>query len=358
MRDEQKGQRLNRLQINNPEVSKYPALFASTLTDLIVVGAVYTDGTATEFSQGGPLVTVCAPAAVKAGTRIIGIACADSRGTGKAYKVGTSFAAPQVAGLAAYFMSTVPSLLVPGKVAQNVKNYIVSKAYSRKRGPLAIFNDFDFRTGRTCAVAARRSRNKRNEISTLDACLQSYPSMTSTYQAEESQRVREAGGKNGTLNFPGTLPDATRALKPSVSTTIPSAISTNTKKILSSTKKESTPTPTTNLYSASADPSTKTSATILTSIPLTTVMVLETDYLPPPPRGTVTSVVWLTPSSPSSTTAVHATIETPLFLPCIEGLTNTLEAECWKKCQGGKCGLFINPFGNSQPWWTCERCPT
>ena len=163
------------MQLNNPDVSKYPALFAETLLDLIVVGAGYTDRTATEFSQGGPLVTVCAPAAVKAGTRIAGITRADSISTGRAYKVGTSFAAPQVAGIAAYFMSTVPSLLVPGQVAQNVKTYIVSKAYSRNRGPLAIFNDFDFRTGTTCTVAARRIRNRRDAASSLDACLLSDP---------------------------------------------------------------------------------------------------------------------------------------------------------------------------------------
>ena len=122
--------RLTSTQLNNPTVSKYPALFAETFADLIVVGTVYTHGTATEFSQGGLLVTVYAPATVKAGTRSAGISCANSISTGKAYKVGTSFAAPQVAGIAAYFMSNVPSLLVPGQVAQNVKTYIVSKAYS------------------------------------------------------------------------------------------------------------------------------------------------------------------------------------------------------------------------------------
>ncbi|KAF6225905.1 hypothetical protein HO133_009908 [Letharia lupina] len=195
------------LQLNNAEVSKYPALFADTLTGLIVVGAVYTDGTATGFSQGGPLVTVCAPAAVKAGTRVTGITCADSLTTGKDYRVGTSFAAPQVAGLAAYFMSTVPSLLVPGQVGQNVKDYIVSKVYSRNRGPLAVFNDFDFRTGAACAIAARKARNKREVTSSLDACLQSYPPTASTYQAEKPQTPASATSSRAWLGLVSVVPD-------------------------------------------------------------------------------------------------------------------------------------------------------
>lgn len=163
-------------------MNKYPALLAGTLSDLIVVGAVYTDGTATEFSQGGPLVTVCAPAAVKAGPRIHGISCADSCGAGKNVKPGTSFAAPQVAGLVAYFKSTVPSLLVPGQVPRRVKNYIVSKAYSRHRGPIAVFSNFDFRTGRQYAVGPPRWRIKR-DVSSVDVCLQSYPPIALTSQA-------------------------------------------------------------------------------------------------------------------------------------------------------------------------------
>ena len=372
-------------QAKHPEVSKYPALLAGILADLIVVGAVYTDGTATEFSQGGPLVTVCAPAAVKAGTRIAGISCADSLSTGRAYKVGTSFAAPQVAGLAAYFMSTVPSLLVPGQVARNVKNYIVSRAYSRNRGPQAIFNDFDFRTGTTCAVAARRVRNKRDRVSSLDACLQSYPPTASVFQIENSQITTLAGSASAvrwaSLDATSTVPPSTLentsvATPPGSPTfgseVLPSAqgASTSTRALRSGSpslllslnaspsilSSENTISPTTNL--ATGDRLTVTSSRSLHYPAITTEVVLKTTYLAPPPREVVTSVVWVPPLSPSSIASVPKSTKTSEFPPCISGVTSTVEVECEEFCLGGTCAVYTDPFGNSQPWWRCEGCVT
>ena len=346
------------MQLNNPAVSKYPALFAETLTDLIVVGAVYTDGTATEFSQGGPLVTVCAPAAVKAGTRIVGISCADSTGTGRAYRVGTSFAAPQVAGIAAYFMSTVPSLLVPGQVAQNVKNYIVSKAYSRNRGPLAIFNDFDFRTGTTCAAAARRRRARRDTASSLDACLQSEPPTPSTYQTDGLQTFTTAGSSEIAtgLGSVGGLPSIPSMTETSVHTETSDPRSS---RILGSEVAQSAQAVDVRTTSLEG------SRGLLTSTPspfnqaVTTEVVLQTTSLPPPSRETITSVVWVSPpSSSSSTVGVSQPIVTPMIRSCVSRYTSTYEPKCTENCWGGKCAVFTNPFGNSQPWWTCEDCPT
>ena len=348
---------LIRMQLNNPSVSKYPALFAETLTDLIVVGAVYTDGTATEFSQGGPLVTVCAPAAVKAGTRIIGISCADSIGTGRDFKVGTSFAAPQVAGIAAYFMSTVPSLLVPGQVAQNVKNYIVSKAYSRNRGPLAIFNDFDFRTGTTCAVAARKRRIRRVAVSSLDACLQSEPPTASTI-TDGLQTLETTSSPEVTtgLGSVGWLPD--------VASMTTSSVLTDKSVLRSSSILGSEVTQSAQAVD-SGTTSPEGSHGLLTSTPspynqaVTTEVILQTTSLPPRSRETVTSVVWVSPaSSPSSVAGVSQPIETSIIRSCISRYTSTYEPECMENCWGGKCAVFTNPFGNSQPWWTCQDCPT
>ena len=338
------------MQLNNPTVSKYLALFAKTLTDLIVVGAVYTDGTATEFSQGGPLVTVCAPAAVKAGTRIVGISCADSIGTGRAYRVGTSFADSQVAGIAAYFMSTVPSLLVPGQVAQNVKNYLVSKAYSRNRGPLAIFNDFDFRTGTTCAGAARRRRNRRDAASALDACLHSEHPTASTYQADGLQTLTAAGSSEVVLT------DVSSMTISSVRTdkSVPRSSSILVSKVAQSAQGDDVPT-------TSLDGSRGLLISTFSSYnqAVTAEVILETTFLPPPPRETVTSVVWVSsPSSSSSMADISQPIVTPIIRPCISGYTNTFEPKCTDNCWGGKCAVFTNPFGNSQPWWTCEDCPT
>jgi hypothetical protein len=66
---------------------------------------------------------------------------------GSQQAIGTSFAAPQVAGLAAYFMS-LPSLQSQfqsggiRRVAQNVKDYIVQAAYNRPSAsnPLSAYN--------------------------------------------------------------------------------------------------------------------------------------------------------------------------------------------------------------------------
>ena len=346
------------MQVNNDEVSKYPALFAETLSDLIVVGAVYTDGTATEISQGGPLVTVCAPAAVKAGTRIVGISCADSIGTGRAFRVGTSFAAPQVAGIAAYFMSTVPSLLVPGQVAQNVKNYIVSKAYSRNRGPLAIFNDFDFRTGNTCAAAARKRRIRRDAASLLDACLQSDPPTVSTYHADGLHTLTTAGSSEVAtgLGLQGGLTDVPFVTKSSVhtDTSVP-----RSSQILGSEVTQSAQAVDVRTSSPEGSLGPPVSTPSPYNQTITTEVILKTTSLPPPSRETVTSVVWVSPPPSSSSMAdVSQPIVTPIIRPCITGYTNTLEPKCTENCWGGKCAVFTNPFGNSQPWWTCEDCPT
>ena len=322
-----------------------------------MVGAVYTDGTATEFSQGGPLVTVCAPAAVKAGTRIVGISCADSTGTGRAYRVGTSFAAPQVAGIAAYFMSTVPSLLVPGQVARNVKNYIVSKAYSRNRGPLAIFNDFDFRTGTTCAIAAHRRRNRRDVASSLDACLQSEPPTASTHQADGLQTLTTADSSDLT-----TRPGSAGALTdvPSITT---SNVHTDTSVPRSSSTLASEAAQSAQAVDArTTSPEGSRGPLLSTPSPynqaVTTEVILRTTSLPPPSRKTVTSVVWVSPPSSSSSMAgVSQPIVTPIIRSCISGYTSTYEPKCTEHCWGGKCAIFTNPFGNSQPWWTCEDCP-
>ena len=346
------------MQVNNPEVSKYPALFAETLSDLIVVSAIYTDGTVTEFSQGGPLVTVCAPAAVKAGTRIVGISCADSIGTGRAYRVGTSFAAPQVAGIAAYFMSIVPSLRVPGQVARNVKRLIVSKAYSRNRGPLAIFNDFDFRTGTTCAIAARKRRNRRDIASPVDACLQSEPPTASTHQADGLQTLTTA---DSSVLTTGSGPAGALTDVPSMTTSNVHADTfvPRSSSILGSEVAQSAQTVGARTTSPEVSRGFLTSTMSPYNQAITTEVILQTTSLPPPSRETVTSVVWVSPPSSSSSMAGFSQpIVTPIIRSCISRYTSTYEPRCTENCWGGKCAVLTNPFGNSQPWWTCEDCPT
>jgi hypothetical protein len=114
---------------NRKNVDRYPGLFASDIDGLIVVGAVDNVGNTATFSQGGPLLHVSAP-----GNKIT---CANSTGGSKTGS-GTSYAAPQVAGLIAYFMSLPGNGLGSigsGQIPGNVKNLLISSAsYPRKSG--------------------------------------------------------------------------------------------------------------------------------------------------------------------------------------------------------------------------------
>ena len=116
-----------------PTVDRYPALWAGDINGLIVVGATDNDGNLAAFSQGGPLVSVWAPA--------VQIRCADNQMGVNQKKSGTSYAAPAVAGLAAYFMGLPGNGLGQpgsGQMAGNVKNLITTLAWPRKTGATEI----------------------------------------------------------------------------------------------------------------------------------------------------------------------------------------------------------------------------
>lgn len=111
------------------EVDSLPSSFSPKLP-LIVVGGVDPDsGDRTMDSNFGPAVTVSAPSEV--------VCASPLDGSGWA-KQGTSFAAPAVAGLVAYFLSSqdVGPMLrrTPGLIVQTVKQYIVESAYIRPDG--------------------------------------------------------------------------------------------------------------------------------------------------------------------------------------------------------------------------------
>ncbi|KAJ5595505.1 uncharacterized protein N7459_001713 [Penicillium hispanicum] len=106
-------------------VDDYPALFAEEVAfenNMIVVGSVDVYGQRSLFSQVGWLVDTWAPGEIVTTIdhtaandadkiKIQGVACAVKSGTtGTTEKWGTSFSAPQVAGLAAYLYSSDPSL--------------------------------------------------------------------------------------------------------------------------------------------------------------------------------------------------------------------------------------------------------
>lgn len=98
---------------------------------IITVGSVDPEtGVRRPTSPGGPLVTIYAPGLVK---------CASPTTSGGRVKDGTSYAAPMVAGLAAYYFSLPdlgdmirnnPTSAIPGVM----KGYIIDKAYVRQGG--------------------------------------------------------------------------------------------------------------------------------------------------------------------------------------------------------------------------------
>ncbi|KAJ5578049.1 uncharacterized protein N7459_007013 [Penicillium hispanicum] len=130
-------------------VDQYPALFAQEADfaeSMVVVGSVDIDGYPSKFSQGGPLVQVWAPGTISRNDpKLWGVECAANTGTnGYVRKEGTSFAAPTVAGVAAYLLSVYPELRVSGSSGKLVAQRLKRNAYVRmdlRGGMPAVWNE-------------------------------------------------------------------------------------------------------------------------------------------------------------------------------------------------------------------------
>lgn len=117
-----------------PEVDLWPALFADEKefeANMLVVGSANISGKLATYSKGGPLVKVLAPIDLGLSGSPEESLCADSRNTGEyILDKGTSLAAPMVAGMAAYYLSILPELRVPGG-GRLVRKHILDTAYKR-----------------------------------------------------------------------------------------------------------------------------------------------------------------------------------------------------------------------------------
>ncbi|KAL0937333.1 subtilisin-like protease [Colletotrichum truncatum] len=152
------------------DVDSWPPLLAGSGVPIINVGAVDNTGKNASFSQGGPLVHVMAPG--------VQVQCAANSFFSNTQKLdGTSFAAPAVAGLAAYLLALgeYPELYQSGKVAENMKKLLIDMAYQRvPDGGQVVFN------GQGAVCSRPRSAKMRRQDLSGEAC--SVVSSTSTIQ--------------------------------------------------------------------------------------------------------------------------------------------------------------------------------
>lgn len=110
------------------EIDTYPPLLADQHS-LIIVGAVAKGGSIAAFSQGGPMLTTAAGG--------VDVACATDEGDGAfRLKQGTSFAAPLVAGVVAYWLShpDYAGAFPAGQVAEAAKASITELQWARIEG--------------------------------------------------------------------------------------------------------------------------------------------------------------------------------------------------------------------------------
>ncbi|KAK4979605.1 hypothetical protein LTR28_003706 [Elasticomyces elasticus] len=122
-------------------IDRYPKIFAADDFPIINVGNTLANGNANKYSQIGPKLHVWA-----VGTDIT-CASAKRKDPNKPWSpdrknYGTSFAAPQVAGLLAYFLSldTVPFSTKHGTLALNARNFMRDRASYQRGGPGGIAN--------------------------------------------------------------------------------------------------------------------------------------------------------------------------------------------------------------------------
>ncbi|APA10045.1 hypothetical protein sscle_05g048150 [Sclerotinia sclerotiorum 1980 UF-70] len=162
-------------------VRKYPVMFAaSDIPEMLVVGAVDLDGSKTEYSNIDTFVSV----------HVFGATFCPNGLGGTQYQYGTSFSAPLVSGLAAYFLglsSLREKFEAESKPALKVaalKAYIVKLAWSRDKSAIeTIYNGVEWsEVDLTCPADA----NGQDGTDTCATSTTSTSTTTSTTTASTS----------------------------------------------------------------------------------------------------------------------------------------------------------------------------
>lgn len=181
------------------EVNMYPGLFASELP-VTVVGATDDTGYYADFTQRGSLVSTYA-----VGEDIL---CADiDTTTALRTSSGTSFAAPLVAGLAAYWMSLADfsADLRSGSVAADMRQMIEAFSYARlseSGAPELVWNGYQLQdscSGSSSSSSGGARRRGRRDISEACSYMPSTAPPTSATAAPTSSTAGLSASVTSTL---------------------------------------------------------------------------------------------------------------------------------------------------------------
>ncbi|PVH78544.1 hypothetical protein DL98DRAFT_246851 [Cadophora sp. DSE1049] len=279
-----------------------PACLGTSDNALITVGACNADGertpeTTRDLGRGGFIVT----SAQGDGQ----VPCANTADSGSHLVTGTSFAAPQIAGLAAYFMSLPqadlpavgrqfmgPDLHIRGQVSKAVRDYIYGISYKRfPARPNAVTVAYNGAEDGLCSVVPGTSlKRKRRGI-----------------QAQGDEYGLSPLVVSGVIDPAVTYPLPVCSLSPSSSTSSlasPSSASTTSSASVSSVSSAS---------STFSPPQTPTSATDPAGAGAGTALPVTGTFIPTPvpPRGHL-------PTATPSTSSAKGDDELPCF-KCSDG---------------------------------------
>ncbi|PVH97993.1 hypothetical protein DM02DRAFT_730159 [Periconia macrospinosa] len=184
-----------------PTINTEPQIFEGPNFPIINVGAVDDDGNEANFSQRGTQLNVHAFGSA--------VTCRDQHGNQLDNKYGTSFAAPQVAGLAAYFLSLTPAdgaeytQFLNGQTAAQMKAKIISMARRTSFGDVPVIRNGadDF----WCGMAKRQEGGPQSACSRCAKC----------------SRSVSAPGPSTLVTLPSSITQASSSFSSIISTTPP-----------------------------------------------------------------------------------------------------------------------------------------
>jgi hypothetical protein len=284
-----------------------------------------------------------------------GIQCASGSSNGWIRSQGTSLAAPAVSGLAAYFISINPQLQekgMKGMVAQMVKDYVKSLAWSRNGGPIAIWNNESYLPPSCRGNVTRAVRNKRE----VTGCSTSWFDLSSTVASgilSASESIFRTESLTSVLAPTSTSPlasSASSARLQNIPSTSPTASSS-----AASTQPPTTSEPT---YSFSCDNTSLEDGDGICTCSGALIGTLTTIFTPPGGPGNVCPTIPPSKELASSTAAGSSTTTATTTTT----VTTTPEATCTAVANIANTAVtiwtnYITDSGNALKTKEIDGCP-